>query len=257
MSIPEKGTPVRVCLALIFALGFFVFFAPVLSGIINFGNSAGMAIFTFLFILVIFWNKISVLFRTDMIFRGISLFLCGIALIFTVLSLIVSAKMLLAAENPPPDGKTVLIVLGCKVRGETPSLMLNRRIMTACEFMKEHPDSVCVASGGQGADEDISEAECIKRVLVENGISSDRIILEDRSTSTDENIRFSKEKIEENDLTGNITVVTNAYHQLRASMIAVNYGIESYAVSADTSLWLIPTYWLREIFGVMYQFVFG
>lgn len=257
MSILEKSTLIRVCFALFFALGFLVFFAPVMTGIINFGNAAGMGIFTFLFLIVIFWNKIAGSFRSNSIFRGISIFICLMALIFIVLAVIISVKMISAAENYPPDGKTAVIVLGCKVRGETPSLMLNKRIMAAYEFLDKNPEAVCIASGGQGNDELISEAECIRRVLVENGISSDRIIMEDRSVSTEENIRFSFEKIRENNIEGSVTVVTDIYHQYRASIIAENYGTKTYAVSARTSLWLLPTYWLREIFGVMYQFVFG
>ncbi len=256
MSIMEKGTLVKVCLSLIFAVGFIVFFVPVTAGIINFGNAVGMALFTFLFMLVIFWNKASELFRTNAVFRGISIFAAMLAIAFAVLAVIISANMAAAAGNTPPKGKTAVIVLGCKVKGEEPSLMLRKRIMAACEFLKNEPEAVCIASGGQGSDELISEAECIKRILEENGISSDRIILEDRSTSTDENIRFSKEIIMKNGLDGSVTIVTNTYHQLRASMIADKYGMETYAVSADTSLWLLPTYWLREIFGIIYQKLF-
>ena len=161
------------------------------------------------------------------------------------------------AANRPPDGNTTVIVLGCKVRGEEPSLMLRQRIMTAYRYLDQNPSAMCIVSGGQGADELISEAESMKRVLVEQGISEDRIILEDRSTGTDENIRFSIEKMNEYGISGSVTIVTNEFHQLRAKLIADKYGLESYSVSARTSLWLLPTYWLREWFGVCYQIVFG
>ena len=178
------------------------------------------------------------------------------ALLLAVLAAVISVFMTLAA-NRPPDGNTTVIVLGCKVRGEEPSLMLRQRIMTAYRYLDQNPSAMCIVSGGQGADELISEAESMKRVLVEQGISEDRIILEDRSTGTDENIRFSIEKMNEYGMSGSVTIVTNEFHQLRAKLIADKYGLESYSVSARTSLWLLPTYWLREWFGVCYQIVFG
>ena len=164
----------------------------------------------------------------------------------------------MAAESQVSDGNSgTVIVLGCRVKGDVPSLMLSRRINAAYEYLEKNPGTVCIASGGQGGDELISEAECIKNVLVERGISPDRIIMEDKSTSTDENIRFSMEKMKENGLSGGAVIVTNDYHQLRAKMICQKYGLETSAVSAETSLYLLPTYWVREWFGVVYQFFWG
>lgn len=255
MSMIEKGTLLRVCLALIFAAGFLIFLAPVFTGIINIGNTAGMALFAALFLLTIFWSRFYDLLIANGIVRGIFAVIAAGAGFFLILAVIISVKMISAA-NDPPQGNTTVIVLGCKVRGETPSLMLNRRINAAYGFLSENPDSVCIASGGQGSDELISEAECIKRVLVEKGISPDRIIEENRSASTDENIRFSMEKMKEQGITGSVTIVSSDFHQLRASMIGSKYGLEVCSVSAETPMWLLPTYWLREILGVIYQFVF-
>lgn len=256
MGIIEKGTPLTVCLILVFAAGFLIFLAPVFTGIINIGNTAGMALCAALLVLTVFRNRFAGLFRASRAVRGISAVVAVLAAVFVILAVIVSAKMIFAA-NSPPNGNTTLIVLGCKVRGENPSLMLRKRIMAAREYLSENPEAVCIASGGQGSDELISEAECIKRVLVENGISPDRIILEDRSTSTDENIRFSLEKMRENGLSGSVTIVSSEFHLLRASMIGKKYGAEVFAIPSQTAVWLLPTYWLREIFGVTYQFIFG
>ncbi len=135
--------------------------------------------------------------------------------------------------------------------------MLLQRIMTAKRYLENNPSALCVVSGGQGDDELISEAECMKRVLMENGISEDRIIMEELSTSTDENIRFSIEKMRERGIDGSVTIVTNEFHQLRAQMLAEGYGLECFSLSAPTAKYLLPTYWLREWFGVCYQFLFG
>ncbi|MDE5859406.1 MAG: YdcF family protein, partial [Oscillospiraceae bacterium] len=201
-------------------------------------------------------GKISALLSESRALRVTAVVILSIGAVFAVLAAVISVFMVNAAHSYP-SGSSTVIVLGCKVRGETPSLMLGQRINAAYRYLEANPDAVCIASGGQGADELISEAECIKRVLVEKGIAEERIILEDKSTSTDENIRFSAEKMNEYGISGSITIVTSEYHQLRAKMIADKYGLESYAISSNTAFYLLPTYWLREWFGVVYQFLFG
>ncbi len=256
MDTLSKGTLVRVCLSLLFAAGFLIFLAPVFTGIINIGNGAGMFVCAVLFFLSAFWGRIFPVIKAHKPLRIISIAIVIIAALLIILAAVISAFMISAA-NSPPKGNTTVIILGCKVRGKTPSLMLMQRIMTAKRYLEKDPDAMCVVSGGQGDDELISEAECMKRVLMENGISEDRIIMEERSTSTDENIRFSLEKMKELGISGSVTIVTNEFHQLRAKMIAESYGLESYSLSAPTTKYLLPTYWLREWFGVCYTFLFS
>lgn len=259
MDTAAKGALARACLiffALLWAAGFAVFLAPVSAGIINIGNAAGMFVCAVLFFLSVFWSRFFRFVCGHRTVRIACIAALTVAVLLAVLAALISVFMISTA-NRPPDGNTTVIVLGCKVRGEEPSLMLRQRIMAAYRYLDQNPSAMCIVSGGQGADELISEAESMKRVLVEQGISEDRIILEDRSTGTDENIRFSLEKMNEYGISGSVTIVTNEFHQLRAKLIADKYGLESYSVSARTSLWLLPTYWLREWFGVCYQIVFG
>lgn len=259
MDTAAKGALARACLiffALLWAAGFAVFLAPVSAGIINIGNAAGMFVCAVLFFLSVFWSRFFRFVCGHRTVRIACIAALTAAVLLAVLAAVISIFMISAA-NRPPDEDTTVIVLGCKVRGEEPSLMLRQRIMAAYRYLDQNPSAMCIVSGGQGADELISEAESMKRVLVEHGISEDRIILEDRSTGTDENIRFSLEKMNEYGISGSVTIVTNEFHQLRAKLIADKYGLESYSVSARTSLWLLPTYWLREWFGVCYQIVFG
>lgn len=259
MDTAAKGALARACLiffALLWAAGFAVFLAPVSAGIINIGNAAGMFVCAVLFFLSVFWSRFFRFVCGHRTVRIACIAALTAAVLLAVLASVISIFMISAA-NRPPDGDTTVIVLGCKVRGEEPSLMLRQRIMAAYRFLDQNPSSMCIVSGGQGSDELISEAESMKRVLVEQGIDEERIILEDRSTGTDENIRFSLEKMKEYGISGSVTIITNEFHQLRAKLIADKYGLESYSVSARTSLWLLPTYWLREWFGVCYQIVFG
>ncbi|MDE6133239.1 MAG: YdcF family protein [Oscillospiraceae bacterium] len=185
----------KILFALIFALGFMLFLAPVFTNIINIGNISGMAVCAVLSCTALLWDRILLLFRENAIFRKISIGVIAIAALLIILAAVISVFMVCAA-NSPPKGECTVIVLGCKVRGETPSSMLYYRAMSAYRYLEANPSAVCIASGGQGADELISEAECVKRILLEKGIAEERIILEDKSTSTDENIRFSLQKME-------------------------------------------------------------
>lgn len=256
MDIISKGTLIRVSLAILFIIGFFIFLTPVFSGIINVGNTVGMIVYTALFFITIFWKQLFAFVCEHRFLRIISIVAVIISALLIIMAIVISFAMISAANSPPPNDTTV-IVLGCKVRGNKPSLMLHKRIMAAYEYLEENSCAMCIVSGGQGSDELISEAECMKNVLVENGIPENRIIIEDRSTSTDENMLFSMKKMEENGISGDVVVVTNEFHQLRAGMIAEKYGLKTYSVSASTAWYLLPTYWLREWFGVTYQFFFG
>lgn len=246
----------KILFALIFALGFLLFLAPVFTKIINIGNIAGMTVCAALSCISLLWDRLFVLFRENGVFRKISIAVMAIAAVLIILAAVISFFMVRAA-NSQPKGDCTVIVLGCKVRGETPSSMLYYRAMSAYRYLEANPSAVCIASGGQGADELISEAECVKRILLEKGIAEERIILEDKSTSTDENIRFSLQKMEEYSISGNVALATNEFHQLRAQMIAESYGVESFSLTSHTLDYLLPTYWLREWFGVTYQFLFG
>lgn len=160
--------------------------------------------------------------------------------------------MVQAAGKTPQNGST-LIVLGCKVNGEQPTLMLRERLDAAYEFLIANEDSLCILSGGKGNGEDISEAECMYKYLIDKGIRSSRLYIEDKSTSTQENLAFSYKIIEKYDLPKNIAIATNEFHIYRAGIIAEELGLEYTSVSASTAWWLLPTYYVRELYGILYQ----
>ncbi len=122
--------------------------------------------------------------------------LCGVFWLCMVVFLSVEAVMFSAGRKAPEDKAEYVIILGAQVRGETPTLVLSARIRAAAEYLNDHPNAVAVASGGKGNGENISEAEAIRRGLIRLGIGEERILLEDRSTSTAENLRFSAEVIQ-------------------------------------------------------------
>ena len=115
-----------------------------------------------------------------------------------------------------------------------------------------------IVSGGKGSNEEISEAQCMYNYLTEKGIASDRIIMEDESTTTSENLEFSKKIIEEKGYNKDIAIVTDGFHEFRASMLAKKVGLNpTGSVSADTPLYLLATYHFRETIAIANEAVFG
>lgn len=141
-----------------------------------------------------------------------------------------------------------IIILGARVKGEIPSLALQYRIDAAANYMKTNKETIAIASGGQGPGEDITEAEAIKNGLLTLGISSDRILLEDKSTDTVENIRFSKKLIPDHLEIG--LLVTNDFHLYRAKSIAKDQGLNLQGIPAETPTVAIPKSYLREYLAI-------
>ena len=124
-------------------------------------------------------------------FKMATMCLCAVFWIGMTVFLTVEAVVFSAGRKAPAENGEYVIVLGAQVRGEVPTLVLSARIRAAAEYLKEHPQAIAVASGGKGSGESISEAEAIHRGLVRLGIAEERILLEDKSTSTAENLRLT------------------------------------------------------------------
>ncbi len=121
---------------------------------------------------------------------------------------------------------TVIMVFGCRTYGYTPSLTLRLRLDTAYELLTLLPDAKCIVSGGQGSNETVPEAEAMLRYLTERGISEERIITESNSHSTSENVRFTKELINELSLDDKKLIgVSTAFHLPRIEALASRYTL--------------------------------
>lgn len=181
--------------------------------------------------------------------------ICGLGLFAYTESHIIQASF--GTEDPTAE---YLVVLGAKVRQTGPSASLWDRINGAAEFLQEHPNVIAVVSGGQGEDEPITEAKSIHDELVKLGIPEERIWMEDKATSTDENLRFSLDLIEEK--TGQrpekLAILSSEYHLYRASLMAQKLGIEFEGVPAKTSvLSQLLNHAMREVAGVWHFYIFG
>jgi uncharacterized SAM-binding protein YcdF (DUF218 family) len=152
-----------------------------------------------------------------------------------------------------PENADYMIVLGARVKGTVPSLALQFRIDHAAEYLKENKNTIAIASGGKGPGEDISEAESIKRELIAHGIEESRILLEDQSTDTYENIGYSMKLIPPKAKIG--LVVTNDFHIYRAKMIAANEGLELSGLPAKTPIQAVAKSYVREYLALTKYFL--
>ncbi|PFK47321.1 cytoplasmic protein [Bacillus cereus] len=147
-----------------------------------------------------------------------------------------------------PDDADYMILLGAKVKGTEPSYSLRYRIDKAAEYLKTHEQTIVIVSGGKGKGEDISEALAMKQGLIKQNIEEQRIIMEDRSTNTDENIEFSKALIPADKKKG--MIVTNDFHMFRAKKIAEKQGLKVEGLSAKTPKPIIVQSNVREYFAI-------
>lgn len=162
-------------------------------------------------------------------------------------------EMKKTARQSPPPNVPYLIVLGAKVNGEEMSLSLLYRAQKALEYLKENPDTIVIVTGGQGEGEGITEAEALNRFFSENGIDEDRILKEDRSTSTYENVKFTKElyDIEE------AVIVSNDFHLYRSIILADKVGIKGYPLAAETPRVVKTSLFIREYAAILKMKIFG
>ena len=171
-----------------------------------------------------------------------------------VIFLISEALILAPGLRNAPEGLDCIVVLGARVNGTEPSGALRNRIQVAASYLWDNPDAVAVLSGGQGEGEDISEAQCMYEKLTAAGFDPARLILENRSTDTSENLRFSRELVPEG---ASVGLVTNNFHICRSLGLARGLGWDVSAVPVPTSMLSMPHYLMREFIGVIYEFVRG
>ena len=254
----ESSRMIRIIGVIIGIIFFLWFLLPfVVAGILNIGNMTGLAV--------------SVLFTTYMIFMPVVhgwiqnmwaknglrwlLMTCGLLVAGIALLVVIETGCIISANAKAPAKNATAVVLGCRVYGERASMSLVERLEAAQEYLEENPDAVCVVSGGQGPGENISEAECMYRWLVAKGIDGSRIYKEDKSTSTEENIAFSKAVIEESGLNENIAIITSEYHSYRATVLAEKNGLPYGTASGQTAIWLFPTYYIRELYAILAEWI--
>lgn len=154
-----------------------------------------------------------------------------------------------------------IIVLGSGIRSEEVPPLLKSRLDKGIEYYDKNQSAKFVVSGGKGEDEPVSEAFAMRKYLLSQNIPEDRILVEDKSTTTYENMLFSKQVIEDdlskkdNHQTKSPTIIftTNNYHVLRGSMYAHRVHLKAEGVGAPTALYFLPTALIREYIALLFH----
>lgn len=194
----------------------------------------------------------------------VTVFLRRLIYVFLILGILaasITEGFIVSAAHPDSQPACdYIIVLGAGVNGSKPSLSLQERIQAAYAYLTAHPNTIAVLSGGQGSGEDITEAACMYGELTAMGIDGSRLLLEEKSSSTMENLAFTMELLQaqSGSRPARVGIVSSEYHLFRAGLFAKALGVESVGIPAKTT-WvsLRLNYYLREVAAVWKYLVFG
>lgn len=221
--------------------------------------NSGTRFFLAWFLLGAFFLSLSIVFFTgtwDKIPAALRYLFLGLVLFCLLLFLIVEGCVFSGFTQSKEPDLDYLIVLGAQVRKNGPTRSLKYRLDAACEYLRLNEHTQCIVSGGQGYNEPASEAQVMHDYLVEKGIPSARILLEDKSVNTMENIRNSSVYLDkESDRVG---IVTNDFHVFRAVHLARRQGYKHLsAISSPSTILYLPNNMTREFFGILKDFLLG
>ena len=184
-------------------------------------------------------------------FRRMVQFLFGMCV---ALFLVVEGLVLSQFNASPGAGADVCIILGAQMKESGPSDVLQRRLDRALEYLQVNPGTMVVVSGGQGSNEPVSEAQGMRDYLVARGIAEERILMEDASTDTWENLDYSSKLIDKSE--DSVVIVTNNFHVFRAVFIAKKQGYNAVqGMAASTHRGNLLNNLLREFFGMLKDFL--
>lgn len=180
---------------------------------------------------------------------------CAAALLW-ILFLSVEIRIVSAMKKRCRRQVDYVLILGAQVRGTWITDSLKRRLDAALDYLSRFPDAEVIVSGGRGSGEDISEADAMAFYLMDRGVEESKIIKEDRSTSTRENLRFSRRFLDAQK--DSAAVVTNDFHIYRALLTARREGyVNVYAVPASSNPVFQINYLVREFFAVAAMYLPG
>lgn len=188
--------------------------------------------------------------------KGVKIGACIVLLAGLVLFAVLEFLIISGMRGRPQKDLDYIIVLGAQVRGDHPSRALRSRITQAARYLEENPSTIAILSGGQGPGEDMTEAFCMQQVLMEMGIDEERMILEEDSTSTWENLDFCAElaPVKEKK-TG---LVTQDFHVYRSLKLAGHQGYgEVYGIPSPLEWRYQPHFMVREAFALVKEKLVG
>lgn len=191
-------------------------------------------------------------------FRNILNLFIPLIIIFLISFISIESMLIYNSFQKSSKKADFVVILGAAVKGKTMTLALYQRMEKGLEYLNKYPDIKVVVSGGKGPGEDIPEAEAMKDFLLKHDINPNRIIVEDKSKNTAENLKNTKKELQK--LYGQhnfkIALVTNNFHVFRAKMLAERFGFKAYGVSAPIHPGIILNSYVREYFAVIKSFLF-
>jgi len=167
-------------------------------------------------------------------------------------------KIISFGKQTPAQNADYVIVLGARVKGTSPMKEFGERINVAYDYAIDNPKAELVLTGGQGKDELIAESLAAKNTLLSKGIKESRMLYEDKSTSTRENLIYALEVIEADggSIDSDIVIVSSRFHLYRTSILAKELGFSSTTYLGGNGLFvLLPHYYLREFAAYISEFV--
>lgn len=180
----------------------------------------------------------------------------GLVAVVVIYALAMLGLIFSTYREVPPDNISVVIVLGARVKGDIPAQptdVLKERLDAAYEYLVKNMNSIVVVTGGQGSNESEPEGVVMSRYLIDRGIDVSRIVVEDKSTTTMENIKFALELYP----TKTAVIVSNDYHIYRAKRMARQAGIETvYGLAAPSTTIATFISYVRETVAVGYHLIF-
>ena len=181
---------------------------------------------------------------------------CFLFILCVVLFVSVEGLIISGFNAEPDSGADICIILGAQMKESGPSDVLQRRLDRAIIYLQENPDTMVIVSGGQGSNEPVSEAQGMQDYLISKGIAAERIMMEDTSTNTWENLSYSAELIDKN--SDRVVIVTNNFHVFRAVYIAKKQGYSMVqGMASSTHRGNLLNNMMREFFGVIKDFLVG
>lgn len=148
---------------------------------------------------------------------------------------------------------TYAVVLGAQVQGDQPSRTLRQRLDVGLLYLEENPTGLLVVSGGQGPDEQYTEASVMYDYLERHGADMSRVLQEDQASNTRENLMNSAALAAEYGCDASKpTIITSEYHLCRARYIAKTLDMEPTGLGSKTTPWILMwNYELREVFALV------
>lgn len=170
--------------------------------------------------------------------------------VFFAVQIIICSAML----TLPPKELDVIIILGAQVRGTKITNSLKRRLDKGAEYLKQNPQTRVIVSGGQGKGEAVTEASAMAQYLLTHGIEKERVLLEEQSKNTYENLKYSALLTDSMD--DRIGIVSNNFHIYRSLMLGRQIGYTRlYGIAAGCNPVLFLNYMVREFFAVMKMYL--